>query len=50
MDNRDVLASEIELLAKKLLEYADAMKAGDENRLEQLLADGSRINDEIKDS
>ena len=48
MDNRDMLVPEIELLAKNLLEYADAMKAGDGDKLEEMLADGSRINDEIK--
>ncbi len=48
MDNRDCLVPEIEQLAKSLLEYADAMKSGDAGRLEALLADGSRINDEIK--
>ncbi|MBQ8249727.1 MAG: prephenate dehydrogenase [Clostridia bacterium] len=49
MDNRDMLVPEIELLAKNLLEYADAMKSGDTEKLESLLADGSRINDEIKE-
>ena len=48
MDNRDKLIPEIEGLAASLLEYADAMKAGDEEKLESLLAEGSRINDEIK--
>ncbi len=48
MANRDMLVPEIELLAKNLLEYADAMKSGDEEQLEQLLSDGSRIDDEIK--
>ncbi len=48
MDNRDCLVSEIERLAGNLLEYADAMKNGDPGRLEELLYDGSRINDEIK--
>ena len=50
MDNRDMLVPEIELLAKNLLEYADAMKSGDAEKLESLLADGSRINDEIKEN
>ncbi len=49
MDNRDMLVPEIELLAKNLLEYADAMKSEDTEKLESLLADGSRINDEIKE-
>ncbi len=49
MDNRDMLVPEIELLTKNLLEYADAMKSGDAEKLGQLLADGSRINDEIKE-
>ncbi len=48
MDNRDFLVPEIERLAENLLEYADAMKSGDTARLRELLADGSRINDEIK--
>ncbi|MBQ2765772.1 MAG: prephenate dehydrogenase [Clostridia bacterium] len=48
MDNRDLLVPEIELLAKNLLEYADAMKSEDGDKLERLLAEGSRINDEIK--
>ncbi len=48
MDNRDMLAPEIELLAKNLLEYADAMKSGDGDKLESLLVEGCRINDEIK--
>lgn len=48
MDNRDKLIPEIEGLAASLLEYAEAMKAGDADKLRALLADGSRINDEIK--
>ncbi len=48
MDNRDNLIGEVELLAKNLLDYADAMKSGDAERLYALLDDGSRINDEIK--
>ncbi len=48
MDNRDFLVPEIERLAENLLEYADAMKSDDIARLRELLADGSRINDEIK--
>jgi len=48
MDNRDKLIPEIEGLAASLLEYAEAMKAGDADKLKALLADGSRINDEIK--
>lgn len=48
MDNRDKLIPEIERLAANLTEYADAMRDGDEKRLYELLADGSRINDEIK--
>ena len=48
MENRDNLIPEVERLAASLLEYADAMKSGDAERLERLLADGSRINDEIK--
>lgn len=48
MDNRDNLIGEVELLAKNLLEYADAMKSGDAERLYALLEGGSRINDEIK--
>lgn len=47
-DNRDKLVPEIEGLAAKLLEYADALRSGDEAKLEELLAEGSRINDEIK--
>lgn len=48
MDNRDNLINEVELLAKNLLDYADAMRSGDAERLHALLEDGSRINDEIK--
>ena len=48
MDNRDNLIREVECLAHSLLEYSDAMKAGDTARLEQLLEDGCKINDEIK--
>ena len=48
MDNGDVLVPEIEGLAHALLEYADAIKAGDEARLTTLLAEGSAINDDIK--
>ena len=48
MDNRDKLIPEIEGLAASLLKYAEAMKAGDADKLKALLADGSRINDEIK--
>ena len=48
MDNRDMLTEEIELLAKNLLEYANAMKLGDAEHLKELLFEGSRINDEIK--
>lgn len=48
MENSDFLIPEIEQLANNLLEYSEAMKAGDAERLETLLADGSRINDEIK--
>ncbi len=48
MDNRDNLIGEVELLAKNLLDYADAMRSGDAERLYALLDDGSRINDEIK--
>ena len=46
--NGDVLVPEIEGLAHALLEYADAIKAGDEARLTTLLAEGSAINDDIK--
>lgn len=48
MDNRDMLIPEVELLAKNLLDYAEAMKSGDAEKLRALLANGSRINDEIK--
>jgi prephenate dehydrogenase len=48
MENRDNLVPEIELLANSLIEYAEAMKSGDSDRLERLLEDGRRINDEIK--
>lgn len=48
MDNRDKLIPEIEGLAASLLEYADALKAEDRERLELLLEEGRRINDEIK--
>lgn len=48
MDNRDNLIFEVENLANELLKYAEAMKCGDEEELCRLLADGSRINDEIK--
>lgn len=48
MDNRDNLIFEVENLAHELLRYAEAMKKGDEAELYELLADGSRINDEIK--
>ncbi|MCI8388647.1 MAG: prephenate dehydrogenase [Clostridiales bacterium] len=49
MENRDYLIPEVEQLAASLLEYSEAMKAGDADKLEKLLADGSRINDEIKE-
>ncbi len=48
MDNRDKLIPEIERLSANLTEYAEAMKHCDEERLCELLAEGSRINDEIK--
>lgn len=48
MDNRDLLIPEIELLAKNLLDYAEAMKENDHERLYSLLDNGSRINDDIK--
>lgn len=48
MDNRDMLIPEVERLAQNLLEYAKAMKEEDADKLRTLLADGSRINDEIK--
>ncbi len=48
MDNKDCLVPEIEGLANSLLEYASALKAGDESALTRLLEDGSAINDEIK--
>ena len=48
MDNRDMLIPEVERLAQNLLEYASAMRSEDAARLHELLADGSRINDEIK--
>jgi len=48
MDNRDKLIPEIEGLAAHLLEYADAMRSGNSERLHELLCEGSRINDEIK--
>ena len=48
MENSDYLVPEIEGLAAALTEYAEAMKARDSERLCELLAEGSRINDEIK--
>ncbi len=48
MDNRKNLIFEVENLAHELLKYAEAMKEGNEEKLYNLLADGSRINDEIK--
>ncbi|MBQ8509262.1 MAG: prephenate dehydrogenase [Clostridia bacterium] len=49
MENKDNLIPEVERLAAELMAYADAMRDGDGERLTQLLADGSRINDEIKE-
>lgn len=50
MENRDNLIPEVERLASALLEYSEAMKKGDRERLHKLLEDGSRINDEIKNT
>lgn len=49
LENGDFLAEEIELVAKNLLEYSDAIRAGDADRLETLLREG-RIAKEQSDS
>ena len=50
LENRDNLIPEVERLAASLLEYADAMRKGDEKRLYDLLEEGRRVNDEIMKS
>ena len=50
LENRDNLIPEVERLAASLLEYADAMRNGDEKRLYDLLEEGRRVNDEIMKS
>ena len=46
-DNRDCLKSELDRLIKSLQEYSDALGAGDEGKLRDLLAEGDKIKREI---
>lgn len=47
MDNKDYLKSELDGLIRSLQEYSDALGAGDEGKLHDLLAEGDRIKREI---
>lgn len=49
LENGDYLADEIELVAKNLLEYSEAIRANDAEKLENLLREG-RIAKELSDS
>ena len=49
LENGDYLADEIELVAKNLQAYADAIRASDAEKLESLLREG-RIAKELSDS
>ncbi len=48
LENADNLAYEVANLAAELCKYADALNNKDREKLVNLLAEGSRINDEIK--
>ena len=47
MDNRDNLSQEIDGIIAELQKYSDAIKLGDEKRLEELLEEGSKIKESI---
>ncbi len=47
MDNRDNLSKEIDGIIAELQKYSDAIKQGDEKRLEELLEEGSKIKESI---
>ncbi|MCQ2427352.1 MAG: prephenate dehydrogenase [Clostridia bacterium] len=47
MENSENLTDEIDCIIKSLTEYRDAIAAGDRERLKSLLADGSRIKEEV---
>ena len=45
MMNREALIFEVETLAKNLLSYSEALKAGDRQRLHTLLKEGSDLKE-----
>ncbi|MGI5971883.1 MAG: prephenate dehydrogenase [Oscillospiraceae bacterium] len=47
IDNKDFLCSEIEDLAKRLLEYSDAIRSGERKRLETMLGGARSIKEQI---
>ena len=47
LENRDNLAKEIEILISALTEYKEAIETEDAARLEQLLAEGKRLKEEV---
>ena len=47
LENRDNLAKEIEILISALTEYKEAIETEDSARLEQLLAEGKRLKEEV---
>ncbi len=49
LDNPDYLAEEVEGLAARLLEYAAAIRNGDENGLRRLLKDGRERKEALED-
>ena len=46
-DNSDMLASELDILIENLKKYSEALKAGDEERLKGLLAEGNERKKKI---
>ena len=48
MMNKEPLLFEIDTIIEHLTEYRDAMRAGDSERLKQLLKDGRILKEETK--
>ena len=44
-ENKDYLINEIDGLAKRLLEYSDALKSDDEKGLKELLIEGKKVKE-----